>query len=58
MYIFLSKVRLEEEEESKNYMRITPEYFDELFVHVKAQNTKDTSSPKLKLAAKTFKVLL
>ena len=28
-------IRLEEEEEYKNYLRITPEYFNELFVLVK-----------------------
>ena len=33
MYIFLSEVRFEEEEEEKykNYLRMTPECFEELF---------------------------
>ena len=35
VYIFLFEVRLEEWEEYKNYLRITSEYFDELFVLAK-----------------------
>ena len=38
VYMFLSEVRLEEEnqyKECKNYLRITSEYFDELFVYAK-----------------------
>ena len=57
MYIPLSEVLLEEEEEYKNYLRITPECFDELFVLAKDDITtltaivRDVSAPKLKLAA-------
>ena len=40
MYILLSEVRLEEEEVRKNYLRITFECFDELFVIVKDDITK------------------
>ena len=40
MYIFLSEVCLQEEEEYNNYLRITPECFDELFVLVKGDITK------------------
>ena len=40
VYILLSKVHLEEEEEYKNYLRITPECFDKLFVLVKDDITK------------------
>ena len=60
MYIFFSEVRLEEEEEHKNYLRITPECFHKLIVLVKDNITKqiinitDTSSSKLRLAAKIF----
>ena len=45
-------------------MRITPECFDELFVLVKEDiakqtvNMRDASTPKLKLAAKSFHVYL
>ena len=35
MYILHAEVHLEEEEEYKNYLRITPECFDELFVLMK-----------------------
>ena len=35
MHIFLSEVRLDEEEEYKNYLMITPESFDESFVLMK-----------------------
>ena len=35
MYIFLSEVCLEEEEEYENYLRINPECVDDLFVLVK-----------------------
>ena len=56
MCIFLFEVCLEEEEEYKNYLRITPECFDELFVLAKDITTltaivRDVSAPKLKLAA-------
>ena len=34
-YIFLLEVSLEEEEEHKNNLRITPECFDEICVFVK-----------------------
>ena len=40
MYIFLSEVRLDEEEEHENCLRITPECFDELPVLVKDGVTK------------------
>ena len=40
VYIFLSEVRLEEEEEYKNYLRIASQCFDELFVLVKGDITK------------------
>ena len=41
MYIDLSEVRLEEEEEEyKNYLRVTPECFDELFLLAKDNITK------------------
>ena len=40
MYIPLPEVLLEEEEEYKNYLRITPVCFDELFVLVKDDITK------------------
>ena len=57
MCIFLFEVCLEEEEEYKNYLRITPKCFDELFVLAKDDITtltaivRDVSAPKLKLAA-------
>ena len=35
VHIFLFEVHLEEEEEYKNYLRITPVRFDKLFVLVK-----------------------
>ena len=35
VHIFLFEVHLEEEEEYKNYLRITPVCFDKLFVLVK-----------------------
>ena len=60
MYILLSEVHLEEEEEYKNYLRITSECFDELFVIGRDNNIKeitnirDGSSSKLKLAEKMF----
>ena len=44
MYIFVSEVRLEEEE-YKNYLKITPECLDELFVPV----TDDITKKKLQL---------
>ena len=62
VYILLSEVRLEEEKEYKNYLRITPEYFDELFVLMKdgmtkeITNMRDASPPKLNLAGKIFQV--
>ena len=40
VYIFLSEVCLEEEEEYRNYLRITPECFDALFTLVKDDITK------------------
>ena len=40
VYIFLSEVRLEEEEEYKNYLRIASQCFDKLFVLVKGDITK------------------
>ena len=64
MYIFLSAVRLEEEEEYENYLMITPECFDKLLVRVKdvitkyIANMRDASTPKLKLAANIFHVHL
>ena len=60
MYILLSEVHLEEEEEYKNYLRITSECFDELFLIGRDNNIKeitnirDGSSSKLKLAEKMF----
>ena len=60
MYILLSEVHLEEEEEYKNYLRITSECFDELFVIGRDNNIKEItniragSSSKLKLAEKMF----
>ena len=56
----LSEVHLEEEEEYKNYLRITSECFDELFIIGRDNNIKeitnirDGSSSKLKLAEKMF----
>ena len=54
MYILLSEVHLEEEEEYKHYLRMTPECFEELFVLMKDDITKyitkmrhATSTPKL-----------
>ena len=52
----LSELRLEEEEEYKNYLRMTPGCFNELLELVKEDITKkptnmrDAISPKLKLA--------
>ena len=40
VYILLSEVRLEEEEEYKHYLRMTPECFEELLVLVKDDITK------------------
>ena len=60
MYILLPGVHLEEKEEYENYLRITPECFDKLFVLVKDNITKqitnmrDASTLKLKLAAKNI----
>ena len=60
MYILLSEVHLEEEEEYKNYLRITSECFDELFVIGRDNNIKEItniragSSSKLRLAEKMF----
>ena len=62
MYIFLSKVHLEKEHECKNYFRIAPGSFDELFVLVRGDFTKyitnmgDARTPKVKLAAKVSHV--
>ena len=39
-YIYLSEVCLEEKEEHKNYLRIPPECFNELYVLVKDDITK------------------
>ena len=39
-YIFLLEVSLEEEEENKNNLRITPECFDEICVLAKDDITK------------------
>ena len=39
-YYSLSEVCLEEEEEYKNYLRMIPECFDDLFVLVKDDITK------------------
>ena len=55
VYTLLSDVHLEEKEEYKNYLRITPECFNKLFVLVKditkkSTNIKDTSTLKVKLA--------
>ena len=38
--IFLSEVHLEEKQEYENYLRITPECFNELFVLVKNDITQ------------------
>ena len=35
MYIFLSQVYLQEKEEYENYLKIAPEWLDELFVLLK-----------------------
>ena len=62
MHIFLSKVHLEKEHECKNYFRIAPGSFDELFVLVRDDFTKyitnmgDARTPKVKLAAKVSHV--
>ena len=62
MYIFISEVHLEEKDEYKNYLMMTHECFDEFFVLVKDNITKqttmmrDASAPKLKLATETFRV--
>ena len=40
MNIILSEIRLREEEEYENYLRITPECFDVLSVFVKDNKTK------------------
>ena len=62
MYIFLSKFHLEKEHECKNYFRIAPGSFDELFVLVRDDFTKyitnmgDARTPKVKLAAKVSHV--
>ena len=53
----LSELQIEEESEYKNYLRMSPECFDELFdlvkIDITKQNTnrRDTIPPKLKLAA-------
>ena len=57
MYIFLSEVHLVEEEEYANYLRMTPECFDKLFVlgmsgiAKETTNMRDVSAPKLNLVA-------
>ena len=62
MYIFLSELHVEEEQEYKNYLRITPECFDGLFVLMRGSiikqiaNIGDASSPKLRLAANMFHI--
>ena len=62
MFILFSEVRLGEEEEYQNYLKITPEGFDKLFELVKYDITKqvtnmsDASTSKLKLSAKIFHV--
>ena len=62
MYIFLSEIHLQEEVENKKYLRITPEYFDKLFLLAKNHITKQTtnmteaSASKLKLATETCHV--
>ena len=62
MYVLVRGAHLEEKEEYKNYLSKTPECFDELFVLVKDNITKqitnmrDASTLKLKLAAKIFHV--
>ena len=59
MYILLSEVYLGEGE-YKNYLRIIPECFDELFVLVKNDITKyitnmrDASTSKLRFTTKIF----
>ena len=55
VFTLLSDVHLEEKEEYKNYLRITPECFNKLFVLVKditkkITNIKDASTLKVKLA--------
>ena len=47
IYILLSEVRLEEEEEYKSYLRIIPEYFDELFEILKDGITKKLQRSQL-----------
>ena len=61
MYVLLSEVSLEEEEEYKNYLRINPKCFDKLFVLVKditrkTINMRDASAPKLMFATERFHV--
>ena len=61
MYVFLSEISLEEEEEC-NYLRINLECFDNLFVLAKdnitkqTANMKDASVLKLKFDAETFHI--
>ena len=40
VYIFHFEVWVEEEEDDKNYLSITPEFFDKLFVLAKEDITK------------------
>ena len=56
MYFALSEVRLEEDQECKNYLRITPEYLDELFVRIKDDIAKmrDANTPKIKIVVKIY----
>ena len=63
VYIFLSEVHLEQEEQYEDYLRIIPECFHELFVQfvngnitIQIPNMRDRSSPQLKLATKIFHV--
>ena len=63
MYVFLSEICLEEEEEEyKNYFRINLECFDNLFVLAKdiitkqTTNMKDASVLKPKFDAETFHI--
>ena len=57
MYFALSEVRLEEGQECKNYLRITPEYL-ELFVRIKDDIAKmrDANTPKIKIVVKIYHV--
>ena len=58
VYFALSEVRLEEDQDCKNYLRITPEYLDELFVRIKDDIAKmrDANTPKIKIVVKIYHV--